>query len=480
MLAIRIFENKNFFIFILAIVIFQGLWYALSFGPFLFDESRHFTFISLYSEHLNPIISIQTPAVDALGQVAREPSYLYYYIMSIPLRIIKLFTADPTIHLILLRCINLSIFVGAIILYKKAFLKMGIKEAVVNIALLFFILIPSVAPLAGVVSYDVGALILLAIILMISARMYRRKNLVITDVVLFLSTAFLSSVIKYTVLPFILGIGIALVLRLYSSGIKSQAISLRKSFIATKTGYRIALGGLLLFSIVVFVERPVQNLIQYKSLNPSCFETLPKQTAQDRCTKNYVYERNVKFLAAKPATFKPANPIDYFLGTWVPGMVVSSTRQVPAVPFLPVVTGFFYTALIFSVVVVLLAAREILSRNRVVWIMIITSIVYIGAVYYSNYTGYVRLGQPVAVSARYLMPIIPLVLILVALSVQALFPRFKNYFSLLVLVIVIVLTQGGGLVGYVLHMQDTYYLKGNLMHGINHNTQKVLRHLVKE
>src|SRR5690606_13310144 len=119
---INFIGSKTFFILIIALAVIQGIWYALSFQPSIFDEGKHFARILFYTQHLSPFLGEQDPAWDSLGAISRDASYLFYYLMSFPLRLIQVFTDNPTVQLISLRIINLGIFVAGLFIYRKTLL----------------------------------------------------------------------------------------------------------------------------------------------------------------------------------------------------------------------------------------------------------------------------------------------------------------------------------------------------------------------
>ncbi len=474
-------SHQYFWLAVLGLAIFQGLWYALSFGPILFDETRHLNFIFLYTDYVGPFINTQTQAMDHLGQVTREPSYLYYYLMSLPLRVIKIFVTDYTAQVVILRIINMGFFITALIIFKKIFLEIGLSRAVSNLTLLLFILIPTVAPLAGVVTYDVGVLPVIALLVLLSVRIYKNKRISSQEIVLLIILSIAASVIKYTALPVVVAIVAILSVQIFKARGSAVLGDIKKTYISSSVSLRIAMALGLLLAILVFIERPALNIINHSALNPSCLKTLPAESAKERCAKNYVYERNIRFAEAKPEEFVPVNPIDYFFGTWLKGMVVSSTRQVPAVPYLPIITAFIYISVVAGVTVILLALRELLSKYKVLWVLLIVMLVYVGAVYYSNYTAYTRLGQPVAISARYLMPILPIMIVLLAMSIKSLARRnYYRYAPFLLLITILAFSQGGGLTSYILYANNGYYWQRDTVIKANQDVKHYLERVIKE
>src|SRR5438270_10470354 len=100
----RLFADRKFFWFILAFLILQAAWIALSGRyPMAFDEDFHLGIIKLYAHHISPIWNGQPENADVFGAVARDPSYLYQYFMSFPYRLLSVLTESQTAIIIILR-----------------------------------------------------------------------------------------------------------------------------------------------------------------------------------------------------------------------------------------------------------------------------------------------------------------------------------------------------------------------------------------
>src|SRR5665213_1904608 len=125
--------SPRFFNVILALLVLQAGWIALTgLYPMAFDEDFHLGIIRLYAHHLSPFWSSQPQGANMFGAVARDPSYLYQYLMSFPYRLISLFTRDQTIIVIWLRFINIGLFAGGLALFRRVLLKMGVGRAIVH------------------------------------------------------------------------------------------------------------------------------------------------------------------------------------------------------------------------------------------------------------------------------------------------------------------------------------------------------------
>ncbi|HSX27213.1 MAG TPA: hypothetical protein VLG25_00335, partial [Patescibacteria group bacterium] len=111
----NLLASQIFFRLIIALSVLQGTWYALSFRPYIFDEGVHIGFIEVYTERLNPFISTQHPSLDFLGEITRNTSYLYYYLMSWPLRLINFLTGSEFSRIVFLRLLHVALFAGGLV-----------------------------------------------------------------------------------------------------------------------------------------------------------------------------------------------------------------------------------------------------------------------------------------------------------------------------------------------------------------------------
>ncbi|MGI0134888.1 MAG: hypothetical protein ACREBW_08030, partial [Candidatus Micrarchaeaceae archaeon] len=82
-----------------------------------FDENFHFGLIQLHADQWLPFFTHQPANADAYGAIARDPSYLYHFLMSIPYRLIRLITPNTTAQIIALRLINIALFTSGFVLF---------------------------------------------------------------------------------------------------------------------------------------------------------------------------------------------------------------------------------------------------------------------------------------------------------------------------------------------------------------------------
>ena len=147
--------SREFFWGVVVLLVLQALWIACSGRyPMAFDEDFHLGIIRLYAHHLSPFWSGQPAGADAYGAIARDPSYLYQWLISFPYRLITVFTNDQTIQVLILRFVNIGLFAWGLSVYRRLLLKTGASAAIVHSCLLVLVLIPVVPLLAAQINYD--------------------------------------------------------------------------------------------------------------------------------------------------------------------------------------------------------------------------------------------------------------------------------------------------------------------------------------
>jgi hypothetical protein len=152
---IKFISSRQFFRAVLLLFFIESAWIAVSAAyPMVFDENVHFTLIQAYAHQWSPLWAAHSTATDPAGAVVRDPSYLYHYLMSFPYRLISAFTSSQMIQVIALRFIDIFLFGGSLILFRRLMLKTKVSPAIVHICILLFVLTPVVPLLAGQINYD--------------------------------------------------------------------------------------------------------------------------------------------------------------------------------------------------------------------------------------------------------------------------------------------------------------------------------------
>lgn len=468
--------SKKFFYFVLALTALQGLWFALSFRPILFDEGHHINFIFLYRDLGLPIISGQSTEWDYLGDVTRNSSYLYYYVMSLPLHALFFMEDNHAAQIILLRVISLSLFLASLFLFRSALLKAGSSAASTHTALLVFVLIPAIAPMPGVVSYDVAMMALFALQVLWAIEIIKSGRFELARLTGLVVLSGLLTVIKAASIPLSIAILLYIIwfyLKRYGGAIKREFIDAARAMSAK---FIILLVIATVISVGLVVERPLMNLLEYGKVSPNCTTVL----SADRCYVNYTSKRNQDFIAAKPESFDPINPYTFFFTLWVPDMIKTSAQQWPYRGAFPIMLTLLYSAAIAGCLLVIANIRSLL-KNPPYQLFVIIVVGYIAILFMQQYNSYIKLGQPAALSGRYLMPVLPMMLGLVMASIGSFSANLRRLLLIGLVAALVIATQGGGIITHLLSVDRTeYYWQNSFSQKINDDMKQVLRPLVKE
>lgn len=473
-----------FFRVIVALLALQAGWIALSGRyPMAFDEDFHLGIIRLYAHHPWPFWSGQPANADMFGAVARDPSYLYQYLMSFPYRLTSLFTHDQTIQVLVLRFIDIGLFAGALVLYRRLMLKVGASKALAHACLLVFVLIPIVPLLAAQINYDNLLLPMVAIALLLTVRfetaLAKHKRLEAKTVAQLLVTCLLASLVKYAFLPIFVAILGFVVVRLWQYR-RSVAGGWRHSLVASWRGLgkwpRLGLAVSLVLVSGLFVERYGVNLARYHTPVPDCSQVLAiKQcSAYGPWIRDYNYKIANFEGSRSPLTFTA----DWSYGMWLrlffavdgPGTDFQ-TRGPLLVPGL----GAIGLAMVGGLAV-LAAAPKLLKRYQapVLWLFVAVSAIYTFILWLDEYRDFLGTGQAVAINGRYLLPVLLPVLLVAAVAVAE-FAKGKQAVKLGVAsAVVLCFAWGGGALTYILRSNDAWYWPSPVVRTANHAAQRTL------
>ncbi len=463
--------SNAFFNFVIGLSVVQGIWYAVSFRPQIFDEPVHLGFIRAYSHQLSPFITHQTTRLDVLGETTRNASYLYYYLMSWPLRFISLFIHSQFGQVILLRLINIMLFAAGLIVFKKLFDKMLLPKAVTNLGLLFLILTPVVAILPGAVNYDNAVFLLSAVLALIATDLITNlpKSLKADKLVVFVILGLLGSLVKFEFLALFVPATLYIGILIWSQNRHRLAKDFKKSFQSLSKIYKLLLVSLLIVAVALFIERPVTNLVRYHKVSPDCVKLL----SQSRCSKNYTAKRNIEALASRPLNFSPQNPFNYLLQQWVPGMITTQTIIPPSQLSSPLLRLLYFSFGLAGLGVLLIYLRELLQKPQIKFLLFVMT-AYTLILFTFNYLDYVHFGQPVAITGRYLMPVMPIFIVLVGLCLRQMLNSVRWLALVVLFGALVIFTQGGGITTYLLSCSSHDYYTNS---AVNHMNSVLKNHL---
>ncbi len=471
-----------FFRLIMGLFVLQALWIALSgLYPMAFDEDFHLGIISIYAHHISPFLAAQPEGSAQFGAVARDPSYMYQYLMSFPYRLIGLFTNDQTVRVLILRFLDIGLFAWGLVLFRRLMLRTGASRAIVHVCLLVLVLLPVTPLLAAQINYDNLFFPLVALALLWAADLASTIGKRRMDAALVLRLTMLclfTSLVKYAFLPIFAVIALYLALKAVSmfgswKELRSAfMISLRS---ASKLAVTLLLVGLAV-SGLLFAQRYVVNALRYHTPVPACDKVL----SVDECSAYGPWARDRHYKQTKTGT--DHNPV-IFMGDWLYGMWLRTffavdgpgTRYQTRGPLLfPGISAIIFT--VSGMVLVAVYGKRVFRRygGSALTLMALASFFYVAVLWLDNFAAYVSTGQPVAINGRYLLPVMLPLLLIGALSAGECLRGQEKAKMAVAALGVLSLLWGGGALTYILRSNDAWYRDNAAVRSANHAVQDTL------
>ncbi len=466
---------------VVALFAVQALWVAFSFRyPLPYDEDFHYGLIKIYSHRLSPIITNQPTGYDGYRDLFHEGSHLYHYIMSFPYRLIELFTSVQAKQVLALRVLNIALFGSGLLLFSRLFKKLGVKQRVINVALLFLIFLPMASLVAATINYDNMLFPLTAIFLIYCVQIIMAKTLDWKAYAGVIIWGCVASLVQVQILPIfaIAVVYLAVVSwRRYGRDFFSElTTSIKKS-----SRWSVAtVATLLIISVGLFSQVYVADTIRYDTPNPDCAATMQ----ESRCMKSAVFSSYRALLVNKnqrPTVLPPFYAITWLefmlnFSTW--SMAVNTSGMAIHLGPLPLVQLMVSTFSLGGIAILLYAWRS-MPKNRAFYFLITIAVGLTAAVFIQNIAVYYKYHVPATIQARYLLPILPILVVFITLAIGFVLQRmYWLKLASFVLVFVAFVIAGGGASTHILLSQDNWYWQQPAVIRANHAAQKVLRHLV--
>lgn len=483
----RFFSSQRLYYLILGFFVFEALWLVFTaVYPMAFDENFHFGLIKLYSHHWTPFLSQQPAGADQFGAVAHDPSYLYHYLMSFPYRLIALFTDNQSAQVIMLRLLNVALFAWSLTLFRRVMLRAKASAALVHVTLAIFVLIPIVPFVAAHVSYDNIFMVLLPLLCLRAfdiIEALKKKQLNLRALMAFVIICMAISLVKYAALPIVLASVLflgALFIRAHWARLRDLWRDSVAAFRKLSTPSRYMMLGLLLLFSVLFAQRYVVNVALYKTPVPDCDQVL----TVEQCSNYSPWARDHGYVQSLSDDWKPNMGI--YIGSWFGGMIhrmfFAINHNYTNYLELPVPIYTAGTLAICGFVLLFARWRRVFRGNALLAFCISVSFGYILVLFLNGYSDYARVGRPVAINGRYLLPVLPLLAIAlgkaISLSLQKLHAeKAKMYLAALVILLFL---HGGGVFTFILRSDESWYWHNRLVIHANNGVRKVLAPIVIE
>jgi hypothetical protein len=460
----------RFFYVIIGLLAFQAAWIALfAVYPQAFDENVHFGLIQLHADQWLPYFPNHIPGAEIYGPLSRDPSYLYHFLLSLPYRLIRLITPDEVVQVIVLRFLNIAMFVTGLYAYRRVLLALGLSRRMMHVVLLFFVLTPVTVLLAAHINYDNLIFPLTGWLFLSVIRFWKRLEIeekidVVALIQIFLIGIF-GGIIKYTSLPLFAGLVVVLSYTLVRH-FRRHREKWRRQLVLPGRVALVGYAALLIVGLSLFYERIGVNLVMYHSPSPNCAKVLSEQ----QCWSYSPWGRDQLFaqLYKKPAILDVA----VYPFVWIHRMVfetmfvIGSYFQNPGGPTVvyipaPPLTVANYTAWVIVIVGLLLLAVFFrrLWRIRYLRYILLAIGLYTAALFAKNAVMYLHSGEAVAIHGRYLVPMYPVLYAALALGFSWLFdtirrPEFKVW---LTIVVFILFLHGAALVAWLFRSTPEWY-----------------------
>jgi hypothetical protein len=485
---LNLLRSRAFFVAILIIFVFEAAWIAISAAyPQVFDENTHFGIIQIYSHQWSPLITHQPPHSEWAGALTRSPNYLYYYLMSFPFKLIVTLTSSVMVQVILLRLINIALFGGGLVLFRKLLLKTKVSPAIVNVALLFFVLLPVVPLLAGQINYDNMVMPLVALSLLMTTRVIqsiRKGEFPLKRLLLLLTLCMFGCLVKVEFSPVFAAITLWLAWQLWSHRSQRKlplATQAQKELHSTSWLQKLVFSLPLLVAFGLFMYTYGVNTVKYHNIVPQCHQVM----SRDFCAGYAPWERNQEVLAHKAQV--NANPV-LFLASWMYRMFVAmfftssgggatGTMYLSVNP-LPVIFSCALLIFLAGALLVIIYRHKVFEGYDFIGLFLFVAVIYFLSIFLRNYLDYVRLGEKIAIQGRYLFPIVLPCMLVVALGFRQLFGHRAHLKVALLSVTFLLFLQGGGALTYILSSNQSWYWKGNFISKINQAAQSAVGPLV--
>ncbi|HEU4913932.1 MAG TPA: hypothetical protein VFT16_00795 [Candidatus Saccharimonadales bacterium] len=477
----RFLASKTFFYIIIGFFVFEALWFVFSaMYPMAFDENYHFGLVQLYAQHLSPFWSEQPAGADKFGAVVRDPSFFYHYLMSFPYRFIDLFTNSETIQVIFLRLINVAIFAWGLVLFRKVMLRAKASPMLANATLAIYALIPIVPFLAAHVNYDNIFMVLLPLLCLNGFTIIeglQAKRLELKAVIWFAVLGMASCVVKYPALPIVVAGFVFLAVmffRAYRARGKYFMPDVKKAFGAFTVPQKYVLLGLTLLFAVFFVQRYGVNMALYKTPVPDCDQVL----TVEQCSQYGPWARDHGYVQDLSDDWKPS--LVTFTGSWFGGMIHRMFFAINAnytnYLELPLPTYTAGTLAVLGFVALIIWWRAVFRGNTLLAFCITLAFGYIAVLFVNGYMDYARVGRPVAINGRYLLPVLPLLAIALGRGIALTLGKFKAQKAkpYLAVGVILLFLHGGGVFTFILRSDKTWYWPNQAVVNVNEAVRDVL------
>lgn len=397
--------SKKFFYSLVAFITLSCIFFAASITYRIpSDEFYHLEFISFYADQSpihSPFIANQGLDNFELRDITRTPSYLYHYVLSFPLWMVREFTSSLFAQVFVLRMLTIGIGIASLFVVRRILRQIGATSFVQNMVIGMLGLTGMLLWVFASINYDVPAIALYLLCVSVALSIVQGKGITTKRLVMFVTLAMLCVLTKVTFIPFLAILAVVTLI------LKRHDLRFVQN-LTLKRWKHIALLALFLVTSFLFVERIGSNIIRYQQIEVSC----DKVHTYQQCMQDDVFSRNenqLKVYATQKASGQGVSYQPYqFTQSWLRMMYERihfyfGHQQMTAGPgakAFAVIIGSFMLGLAIAF------WRRIAETPGERLLLAITAS-YTLVMYIFNLQTYLKFGQPYAFQGRYLLPVIP-------------------------------------------------------------------------
>lgn len=448
---------------VVALFTAQGALLAATLRRTIYDEEYHVDVIDWFASGHGPFE--QQPAdLREVGDVERYGSYLYHVLMAVPWR---LTAALPHDHRVLvLRLLTVLTVAGALLVLRRTLVRLGTSGLVANLGVGLVAAIPMLVFVAASVNYDGLMLLGVSLVWLAAVRVWQGEGDPWVAWARLAAWSGVACLAKYPALPLVAGtVAVLVVQRVVVRRRGAAAPRSRRGAGPARVAWLVA-GAV---SSLAVLERYGWNLVRFGTPVPDCRQVQSLQACMSwgPWRRNYALDAGFPDLTSDLPTL-----VAYVTREWIPmsastwtyfGVFLgeeeaAATRGAYATGLLVVVAS------VAVVVLVLLGIRHVLAL-RGAGALLAGCAVYLLALGWQNYSDYLRLGQPIGVQGRYLLPV-AFALVPFAVHAWAWIVRrlpVPGGPAVTALVVAAVLSQGGGLLGVLARAEPVWFRPGGLV-----------------
>ncbi|HEY5668088.1 MAG TPA: hypothetical protein VIR03_02870, partial [Candidatus Saccharimonadales bacterium] len=218
------------------------------------------------------------------------------------------------------------------------------------------------------------------------------------------------------------------------------------------------------------------NLVRYHNPVPDCGAVMTVK----RCSAYSPWYRDYVYTHSKSETFH-ASPLRY-MWLWLWGMwhrlffaVNGPSSNYTNYDQLPM-PGLVAVLLAASLGTVLLWWRRVFCGDALAAFCVTVAAGYIIVLWLNGYADYSRVGEPIAINGRYLLPVLPLMAVPLGRGITFSLQRLKieRGKPFLALIALLLLLHGGGVFTFILRSDDSWYWPNKTVQKVNNTARKVL------